>query len=259
MKKLAGILAVLSIAGAAGADIMMASTTGSYTQNFNTLISSGSGTWADDSTIDGWYAKRTGTGTSIAADAGSGTSGNLYSYGSASAFDRALGSLGSGNAAAGSFSWGALLQNTTGNTVTNIAVSYIGEQWRNSAAAAQTVAFSYRISATPVTDLTPASDSGWTTVSLLDFISPITGGTAGSLNGNLAANRTSISNSFAVSMDNNHYLTIRWRDIDHTGSDHGLSTDDVVVEWAAIPEPASAGLLLAAGLGFAFRRLRKRG
>lgn len=212
-------------------------TTGNYTQDFNTLISTGSGTWTDNTTIANWYAQRTGTGTTIAADAGAGTGGNLYSYGSAAAADRALGSLGSGNAAAGSFAWGLLLRNTSGTTITDIKITYTGEQWRNSAAAAQVISFYYKTSASTITALNPNVNATWTAVAALNFTSPITGGVAGALDGNLAANRTTISNIAipSLSLANNDYIMIKWDDPDHAGTDHGLSIDDVTVSWTVTP------------------------
>src|SRR4051794_13050808 len=42
-----------------------------YTQSFDTLPASGSATWANDSTIPGWFHARTGTGTTIVANDGS--------------------------------------------------------------------------------------------------------------------------------------------------------------------------------------------
>ncbi len=77
------------------------------TDNFDTLPSSGSPAWLNNSTIVGWYHARSGSGTTIVADAGSGVACALYSYGLTNNSDRALGSLGSGNAAAGNFYWGA--------------------------------------------------------------------------------------------------------------------------------------------------------
>src|SRR5688572_25248947 len=77
------------------------STSGTYTQTFNTLNTSGSPVWTDNTTLANWYAQRTGTGTTIVADAGTNTGGNLYSYGTGTTTERALGSIGSGNAAAG--------------------------------------------------------------------------------------------------------------------------------------------------------------
>ncbi len=116
-----------------------------YTQDFNALPASGSATWVNDTTLAGWYHARTGTGTTIVANDGSSNAGNLYSYGTGTAIDRALGSLGSGNAAIGNMFWGVALANNTGSTITSLDISYTGEQWRNSAAAAQTVSFSYLV------------------------------------------------------------------------------------------------------------------
>lgn len=211
--------------------------TGSYTQDFNTLISTGSGTWADNSTLANWYAQRTGTGTSIAADAGGASGGNLYSYGPASNSDRALGSLGSGNAAAGNFAWGVLLRNNSGVTVTDLTVAFTGEQWRNSAAAAQTVTFHYKINSSPITALNPNNNGTWTAVSSLNFTSPVTGGSAGALAGNSAANRTEISATVipSLSLAPGDYIMLKWDDPDHSGSDHGLSVDDVTIAWTVPP------------------------
>jgi hypothetical protein len=224
-----------------------------YTQNFNTLITTGNATFTDNSTIAGLYAQRTGTGTSIAADAGSGTAGNLYSYGTGTTADRAIGSLGSGNAAAGSFAWGFVFQNNTAQTLVLSEIGYTGEQWRNSAAAAQTITFSYTVAVAAITNLTPGEDTSWTSLSALDFTSPITGGTAGSLDGNATANRTVLSNSPNISIPAGHFITLRWRDPDHAGTDHGLAIDDVSVTF--IPEP-SAALLGGLGLLALLRRRR---
>ena len=89
-----------------------------YTQGFDALPASGSATWTNNSTIPGWFHARTGTGTTIVANDGSSNAGNLYSYGTGTATDRALGSVGSGNAAIGNLFWGVRLQNNTGATIT---------------------------------------------------------------------------------------------------------------------------------------------
>ena len=205
------------------------------TEDFNSLNSSGSATWANNSTIPGWYHARTGTGATIVADTGSSNAGNLYSYGSTASTDRALGSVGSGNAAAGSFFWGVRLSNSTGSTITSLTVSYTGEQWRNSAAAAQTVAFSYRVGANLGNTLADFNTLG-TAVPQLDFISPVTGGTAGALNGNLPANRVDISFTITgLSIANGQEILLRWSDPDHTGNDHGLAIDDFSVVASGIP------------------------
>lgn len=206
---------------------------GSSTTNFNTLASTGTGiAWVNNTTIPNWYTQRTGTGTTYSTTTGTASAGDMYSYGSASASDRSLGSIGSGNAAAGHFAYGQLFKNTSGVTLVSIIISYTGEQWRNSAAAAQSLSFYYKISSSIITNLNPNSNSGWTAVPALNFTSPITGGTAGAINGNLAANKTAISSTLGcIELKNNEYIMIKWDDPDHTGNDHGLTIDDVTVSW----------------------------
>jgi uncharacterized repeat protein (TIGR01451 family) len=122
------------------------------------------------------------------------------------------------------------LVNNTGSTITSLDVSYSGEQWRNSAAAAQTVAFSYVVGSPSVTGALAEFQSAGVAVTSLDFISPITGGTAGALNGNLAANRTTRTFTITgLSISNGTEVMLRWSDPDHTGTDHGLAIDDFSV------------------------------
>lgn len=201
-----------------------------YTQNFDTLPATGSATWTNNSTIPGWFHARTGTGTTIVANDGSSNAGNLYSYGTTADTDRAIGSLGSGNAAIGNLFWGVRLQNNSGSTITSLEISYAGEQWRNSAAAAQTLAFSYLVGSPTVTGSLAEFQSAGTAVTGLDFTTPITGGAAGALNGNLAANRTVVSFVITgLNIPNGTEVMLRWADPDHTGADHGISIDDFSV------------------------------
>ncbi|HVF47290.1 MAG TPA: hypothetical protein VNA17_06980, partial [Pyrinomonadaceae bacterium] len=221
------------------------------TQNFDTLPASGSATFVNDSTLPGWYQARTGTGNTIVADNGGSNAGNLYSYGCTSAVapcnvspnaitDRALGSLGSGNAAIGNLFWGIELTNNTGSTITRLDISYTGEQWRNSAAAAQTISFSYLIGSPTVSGTLAEFQSAGVAVPQLDFTSPVTGGTAGALNGNLAANRVTRTHSITgLNIPNGTEVMLRWSDPDHTGADHGLSIDDFSVTANGAGPPAN--------------------
>lgn len=203
------------------------------TQTFNALPASGTLTFGQNSTIPGVYGERSGNGSVITANTGSSNAGGLYSYGTGTDTDRALGSVGSSNAAAGNFTYGVRLKNNTGATVTSLQISYAGEQWRNSAAAAQTVDFSYRI-ADEVTSTVPGSGTatpgGFTAVDELDFVSPVTGGSAGAINGNDAANRAIKTYTLTnLTLNPGQEIMLRWYDPDHAGADHGLSIDDVTV------------------------------
>lgn len=212
------------------------------TQDFNTLISSGSGTWTDNSTIAGWYHTRTGSGNLIIAGTGSSNSGALYSFGASSSSERALGSVGSGNSAVGDLWWGVRLQNNTGSTITSLNISYIGEQWRYSGtAAAQTVVFSYQTG----TNLTSLSSGSWTNVTALNFTSPVTSGSTGALDGNNATNRVNISSILSVTLNPGDEIMLRWFDDNHSGSDHGLAVDDFSVTAFGAAAPTTVEFALA--------------
>ena len=208
---------------------------GSYSQDFDMLPASGSTTWTDDSTLPGWYSQRSGSsGTSIEANAG--TSGALYSYGTGSTPERALGSIGSGTATAGNFAHGVQLQNTSGQAATVNSLAYTGEQWRKGGeTVAQVVTLWYKTSPTPITSLEPSADAGWTAVPLGDFSSPVNTTTGTSLDGNDPANRTAISINPNLFVPAGNYLMIRWKDPNHDGTDHGLAIDDVSLGWIASP------------------------
>lgn len=195
-----------------------------YTQNFNTLANSGTGNaWTDNSTITGWYGSRT---TYNASD-GSSNAGALYSFGAASASDRALGSVGSGSTT--TVYYGARFFNNTGGTISALKITYTGEQWRNGGnTSAQTVNFAYQ-TGTSVTSLTAGS---WTAVSNLNFTSLVNTASAAALNGNLVGtNAAMVSYTITgLSIPAGQEIMIRWEDIDHSGSDHGLGIDDFTIE-----------------------------
>ena len=208
------------------------------TQNFDTLPASGSATWTNDSTLPGWFHARTGTGTTIVAGDGNTSTGNLYSFGTGTATDRALGSIGSGNAAVGNIFYGVRLTNNTGATITSLDVSYVGEQWRMGGctptpctSAAQTVSFSYLVGSPTVTGSLAEFQSAGVAVAALNFTSPQFGPSTGTaLNGNLAANRVAISSTISgLNIPNGTDIMLRWSDPDHPNSDHGLAIDDFSV------------------------------
>lgn len=223
----AGLLAVPVLPS--HAQVVLTTPGTSHTQNFDTLPASGNAVWANNTTLTGWYHARTGTGSTLVADTGASNAGNFYNYGASGSSERALGAVGSGNAAVGDLYYGLRLKNSTGAPITSLTISYTGEQWRNSAAAAQTVSFSYLI-ATTVTGSLAEFQSAGTAVAALNLASPITAGTAGALNGNLAANRVARSVTLeGINLPNGSEMLLRWADPDHGGADHGLAIDDVSV------------------------------
>ncbi|HTY89449.1 MAG TPA: hypothetical protein VMB80_18510 [Candidatus Acidoferrum sp.] len=277
MKKAVWILSFVVLAVYASQAQILLSGGLSYSQNFDTLANTGSTvTWADNSTLTGWYASRAYTAGTTSAfgptvypsyrvSDGSTTSGWLYSYGAASAVDRALGSLSSGTPKTNAF--GVLIQNDTASTVNNVLVTYTGEQWRNGGnTAAQTLAFSYSTTSSSfllngALDTAPAGSDNWVAFTALDFISPTTGSTAAALDGNNPANQVQFNNVLltGVSLNPGDSLFLRWVDIDDPGNDHGFGVDNFSVSFSTVPEPS----VLALGgcltlLGLAWRNSRRK-
>ncbi|HVT73916.1 MAG TPA: ExeM/NucH family extracellular endonuclease [Lacunisphaera sp.] len=221
---------------------------GNYAQSFDTLPSGGTytltsaGPLAFDaapigaSGLGGWsFAKYAGSGTValFRVDAGTGTSGSIYSYGSAAATDRALGSLSSGSTVS---RFGLTLVNSTGQAITQFTLSYTGEQWRRGSGAANRLAFEYAL------DATDLNTGAFTAATALDFIAPVTTGSGVSLDGNAAANRTAIGATITgLNWAPGQALTLRWTDVDDTGSDDGLAIDDL-----SFSTPVAAGAVLPA-------------
>src|SRR5882757_3823538 len=143
-----------------------------YTQDFNTLVNSGT---ANTTLPTGWAFLETGTSgnTTYAADDGSSNGGNTYSYGSTGSTERAFGTLQSGSTIP---TIGVSFTNNSGSTITAITVNYTGEQWRVGLASRTTsdsLLFQYSTTATNL------STGTWTDVQALSFASPTLNTTAG--------------------------------------------------------------------------------
>jgi hypothetical protein len=83
-----------------------------YSQDFDSLLNSGtSNPWTDDTTLSGWYSNR----PTYNAGTGSSNAGALYSFGSTSAPERALGSVASGTT--GTILYGVRLVNDTSSSI----------------------------------------------------------------------------------------------------------------------------------------------
>lgn len=204
-----------------------------YSQNFDALPGSSAG-WTNNVTLPGWYAaKSSADSTNILAGTGSGTTGGLYSFGVAGVHpvtERALGSLASGSA--DPVTYGIRFTNDTGLVVTNILISFTGEQWRNGGSgAASALTFACGVSSSPITNAIDAA--GWTNFPALDFVTPTIGSSAGALDGNVPTNRQNFSGvSLAgVSVAPGQELFLRWNDENDPGNDSALAIDDLTISF----------------------------
>lgn len=239
LKKFFVLLSVLLLS-AATATAQITYTGGTYTQDFNTLPSSGTFTFAgtgpfalntapvNATGLAGWsFAKVNGSGANALFFFGTGSSntGGTYSFGAAAASERALGTLLSGTVGS---AMGVTFVNNTGATISEFTVTYTGEQWRyGGTVGTDRLIFEYAVGGSSLTSGT------FTAATALDFSSPIrgtgtaAGGTAGALNGNALANTAYLSATVTgLNWTAGQTLVLRWSDFNVAGSDDGLAVDD---------------------------------
>ncbi len=214
---------------------------GTYSQNFDSLTVSGAANWTNNLTLPGWYgSKASADATNFTLGAGTSTAGGIYSFatnGINSSADRALGSLG---ASSTTYAYGVRFTNNTAATLTNLTVSYTGEQWRSgSTATPQTLTCAYQISSGPITNTYSAT--GWTNFPALNFVTPNLSGSSSALDGNAATNRTVFTNiSIAnLTVAPGQEIVLRWLDVDDTGFDNAVAIDDLTVSFGTNSAPAS--------------------
>ncbi|MFM7222458.1 MAG: Ig-like domain-containing protein [Bacteroidota bacterium] len=192
-----------------------------YAQDFNGLLNTGAG-----STLPiGWVFVETGTNANSNYTAGNGTStsGDTYSFGTDTNTDRAFGGLQSGSLVP---LLGASFSNVSGSIITSLKISYTGEQWRIGALG-RVDSLQFQFSS----DATSLQNGNWSTIDQLGFSGPQTTGVIGPLDGNLLANRKTVSftiTGLAIAVGQTFY--IRWVDYNATGSDDGLAVDDFIIE-----------------------------
>jgi predicted extracellular nuclease len=191
-----------------------------YIQAFDGVIASAG---SSSSVPVGWDFAEAGTSanTTYTAGTGSDNTGNTYSFGTGGSIERAFGTLQSGTLIP---TIGASFTNNTGQTITDLAIAYTGEQWRiGNTGAARDDRLDFQIS----TNATSLTTGVWADRDSLDFVNPIkTAAVASALDGNAAANRVSLNPTISgLNIPNGATFWIRWVDFDAAGSDDGLAVD----------------------------------
>lgn len=237
MKKIVTILfmgALCVLPRIAFSQVSISTVTSSYSQDFNTLATTGSAlSWTNGSTLNGWYLFANGAAvTTYEVSSGTTATGAVYSFGTGTNTDRAMGSVCSngfcGASGTGTVHYGLRLKNDTGFELSLLPITYTGEQWRNGGnATQQTLTFSYQISSSAITSLTTGT---WTNETNLNFQGPIATITASALDGNLTANRTTITYTLTgINIPIGGEIMLRWTDLNDSGNDHGLAIDDLTI------------------------------
>jgi len=173
----------------------------------------------------GWGLSEQGTSSNAngfyRAGSGSSTVGDARSYGAFNSQERAFGALSN----SGLQAWlGFAFTNNTGSNISSMAVSYRGEQWRSGSTnpLVDQLVFEYSLNATSTGDMTAT----WVAVPALDFVSPNPTALAGTSNGNLAINQTTISSTITAAVATGSTVHFRWKDINISTTNDGLAVDD---------------------------------
>ena len=261
MKKLIIIAAPLCLATIASAQVNFA---GSYSQNFDSLPSTSSTTWSNNTTLAGWYAGTDATASisTIGINTGSTTTAGLYSFGVTGTnplTDRSLGfapsNAFSGASGTGRNALALFLTNNSSSALENFVVSYRGEQFRRDFASSHDLTFGYAVGTSPTISSILAATV--TSVPGLTFTSPTVGIGGSALDGNSPTNNTSLSSGLTgLTLQAGETLMLRWIDLNDVSNDHFLTIDDLSVTADAVPEPTTIAILAGAA-AFAARRRRK--
>ena len=232
-----GMLLCLGLATVAGA---AASFTGSYSENFDSMGPDGNA--APPNWFHGTYSStqnRVDPGSTInnvnlTPDNGSnGVKGASYNYGDSGSSERAIGSVCTTNS--GDRGTVVALTNDTGMELTELTLTYAGEQWRNNEGKADDKPEKIRV----YISLNPGS--GFVYLSGFDFNAPVNEERGSEendgyrLDGNADANRRVISGtidlaSLGMTIAAGADFYINWHDWnDRSTRDHALAVDDVTI------------------------------
>jgi hypothetical protein len=226
-----------------------------YIENFDSMgtgstqppLGWNAGTLSGASTTNGVISNP----SSLSASTGSSTTGGNFNYGSSGNSDRAIGALSSASTTRATE---VRFQNNTGLTITNLTISYDGEQWRDGGSTQSVDQIALTFSQNSIGGLTSFTAMG----AQFDFTALKNTGSATALDGNAAANRTAgIGGNFAVSIAPGEVFVLRWIDPDIAGNDDAMAIDNFSLGYSVIPEPAAV-LLVSIGLGFAMTVLSRR-
>ncbi len=256
-RKVAGLAAVALCAGfgqlARAASVL--DFNGSYSQDFDALIESGSAAWTDGVPLLGWNSGA----TTLHAVNGYTSTADISSLGAAMSSERALG----GFVATGGFAssqWGVAMMNNTGSTIDELDIWVDVEQWHgfdfNSGAGLVPIT----LSVAKQLNAGGLSIGTWDDIPDLAF-TPTQYTPGGALDGNAAENRVQLHAKLTgLNWAADEEFWLRWTPsgVMNTG-EASMGIDNLVI---SVPEPGVFSVLVLGamlGLGFVWiRRARGR-
>ncbi len=211
------------------------------TESFNAIDATNY--WTDNTTLPGWYAAVTNAGSGEVttpssyyntAGGGSGST-KLFTINSSGSSERALGGLPS--LGAGRLLLGWRMVNSGTEALTNLVLSYDGEQWRRDTSADTHIYVSYQIFNGGEGSLT--KPDGWIAAPDSLTFNPTVTGAAAAINGNLPENRaTGLSGSITgITLQPGQEIWFSWYLVKLGGGNIFVGVDNakVMVPFGAAP------------------------
>lgn len=224
------LLAISSVVGAhMGSIAQVDVVSGSYAMDFGT---SDITTWTNNITFQGWYHTMGSFGGHVnVTGAAPVNTGGFYSYECNGNNDQKIGSRASGSATPVRF--GVILRNQTGLAIQSLRVTYRGFQLSlaQNGNVVNTTAFDFVTGASPPSITAPTG----TSVATLGFQQLQSSATAGSnqINGYPCDQSVLLSTciDLPVPLAMDHYVLLRWTDVNDVNNDHHMAIDDVLVDF----------------------------
>ncbi len=182
-------------------------------------------TWTDNVTIPNCYTNR----SVYAYSTGCSNTGAVHVAGDTANDETAFGGRASNSTP--TIIWGIRVANNTGQAITALHIKYRAEQWAWAQSnVTNTITFSYRVSATPITDVTSGTYTAEPALNMSNFVTQ--GGCSGSgaaINGNDPAHSKDIYTCIQVNIPAGHEIMLRWYEINDGCNDHMMCIDDLEV------------------------------
>lgn len=216
---LSASLAFLTLAVGLSAQVAVTGLRDQYTQNFNTLPTSGSNyAWTDNGSLASWY-----TNHQMYATSGGGTQvSGLYSLGGGR--DRALGGIANITTPV---QLALRLVNNTDATIDSLNLAYRGEQWRRDNSVGTTIGVAYR---TFTAGEGSVSEGRWNDAGESFVFRPPATGAPAAIDGNATGNFANLGGTLtSLNWAPGQELWIRWTISKTSGENLALGIDDVVV------------------------------
>lgn len=197
------------------------------TMNFNlggSSSCSGAGNaWVNNVTIPNCYSNM----GSYAYSTGCNNTGALHVSGTGG--ETALGGRASNSTSL--IIWGVRVVNNTGQAISALRIKYRGEQWNSAQTnVTNTVAFSYSVSATPITNVTAGAYTNFPALNMSNLVSQGgCGGGGAAINGNQAGNFADITACLPVNIPAGSEIMLRWYETNDACNDHMLCIDDLEI------------------------------